>query len=140
MTHSIDMIQVARRVLQENGFVSELPPELAAQLPPRDPDEDGQDLRALPWSSIDNTESRDLDQIEVAERDGDAIRVRVGIADVDVLVPKGSPIDRAAAQNATSLYTGVHVFPMLPDVLSTGRTSLLEDGHVRYAVVTDFVV
>ena len=140
MSHDIDMVQVARRVLQENGFAPDFAPDIASKLPPRDPDEPAQDLRALPWSSIDNTESRDLDQIEVAERAGDAIRVRVGIADVDLLVPKGSAIDRAAAANATSLYTGVRVFPMLPDVLSTNRTSLLEDEHPRYAVITDFVV
>ena len=135
------MVQVARRVLQENGFAPDFPPNLEATIPARDPIEQARDLRALPWSSIDNEESRDLDQIEVAERLPDGtIRVLVGIADVDAIVPKGSPIDAAAAVNTTSLYTGVHTFPMLPLVLSTGRTSLLEDGHDRLAVITEFVV
>src|SRR5689334_20137557 len=68
------------------------------------------DLRTMKWSSIDNTTSRDLDQIEVAEelKDG-AVVLRIGIADVDALVPKGSAIDAHAAANATSVYTGLTV-------------------------------
>jgi len=92
------------------------------------------------WSSIDNRESRDLDQVEVCESlDGGRTRLRLGIADVDGLVPKGSPIDRRAAANTTSLYTGVETFPMLPEALSTGRTSLLEAAE-RPAVVVDLVI
>ena len=135
------MLQVARRVLQENGFDPDFPAGIEATVPARDPLESARDMRDLPWSSIDNEDSRDLDQIEVAERlpDG-AIRVYVGIADVDALVPKGSPIDKHAALNTTSLYTGVHTFPMLPLLLSTGRTSLLEDGTPRLSIVTEYVV
>lgn len=98
------------------------------------------DLRSLLWSSIDNAESLDLDQIEVAEQlpDG-AIRVLVGIADVDALVPKGSPVDTHAEENATSVYTGVKVFPMLPERLSTNLTSLAKDGD-RVAIVVETVV
>jgi exoribonuclease-2 len=139
--HEIDMVQVARRVLQENGFEPDFPPDLVATVPAAAPAEPARDLRGLAWSSIDNTESLDLDQIEVAEElSGGEIRVLVGIADVDALAPKGSAIDRHAALNTTSLYTGVRVFPMLPEVMSTDRTSLLEDGHERLAVVTDMVV
>jgi VacB/RNase II family 3'-5' exoribonuclease len=140
-THEIDMVQVARRVVQDNGFLTDLPPGLTAAIPPRDPDEGARDLRGLPWSSIDNEDSRDLDQIEVAERlkDG-SIRILVGIADVDALVAKSSPIDQYAGANTTSLYTGVHIFPMLPEQLSTDRTSLLADGRDRLAVITEIVV
>ena len=98
------------------------------------------DLRSLPWSSIDNTESKDLDQVEVAEvLPTGEIRIRVGIADVDARVPLGSPIDEHARANATSVYTGVQVFPMLPERLSTDLTSLAE-GEDRLAVVIEFVV
>ena len=100
----------------------------------------GVDLRDWLWSSIDNRESRDLDQIEYAERaaNGD-IRLWIGIADVDALVGKGSAIDRHAAHNTTSVYTGVDIFPMLPEALSTDRTSLL-DGQDRLAMVGEFLV
>jgi exoribonuclease-2 len=135
------MVQVAQRVLQENGFVTEPAAGLVASVPAGEPVEPARDLRALSWSSIDNVDSLDLDQIEVAERlPDDEIRVLVGIADVDALVPKGSAVDRYAAQNTTSLYTGVRVFPMLPELLSTNRTSLLEDGRDRLAVVTEMIV
>jgi exoribonuclease-2 len=98
------------------------------------------DLRNLLWSSIDNDTSKDLDQIEVAERlpNGD-IKVLIGIADVDAFVPKDTPIDQHAARETTSVYTGVSIFPMLPNALSTGASSLLPDVD-RPAVVTEFVV
>lgn len=84
--------------------------------------------------------SRDLDQIEYAEQlaNGD-IRVLVGIADVDALVPAGSPIDAHAQVNATSVYTGVVTFPMLPDQLSSDLTSLIANAD-RPAIVVEFVV
>lgn len=98
------------------------------------------DLRNLLWSSIDNEDSRDLDQIEVAEElENDEIRVRVGIADVDAFAPKDSETDVYASQNTTSVYTGVQTFPMLPRELSENLTSLLENQD-RFAIVTDFVV
>jgi VacB/RNase II family 3'-5' exoribonuclease len=140
MSHDIDMVQAARRVLQENGFATTFPAGIETSIPTSPSEPAVRDLRDRAWSSIDNDDSLDLDQIEVAEENGDAVRVLVGIADVDVFVPKGSPIDRAAAGNTCSLYTGVHVFPMLPEVLSTQRSSLLADSHERLAVVTEFVV
>lgn len=136
----IDMVEVARRVLAENGFVPE-PPDGIERTVPRDPDDEhAVNMQHLPWSSIDNHDSRDLDQVECAERlDGGAIRLYVGIADVDAYAPKGSPIDQFARANTTSIYTGVRVFPMLPRELSEGRTSLLEGGE-RLAVVTEMVI
>ncbi len=74
------------------------------------------DLRNLLWSSIDNDTSKDLDQIEWAEQLPDGrIRVLVGVADVDARVHKGTLIDSHAQSETTSVYTGVTVFPMLPD-------------------------
>jgi exoribonuclease-2 len=98
------------------------------------------DMRSVLWSSIDNRESQDLDQIEYAEclPEGD-IRILLGIADVDALVPKDSALDRHAAANATSVYTGIVTFPMLPDELSAGATSLLP-AHDRIAVVIEIIL
>lgn len=130
-------------MLLENGFAPEfeaaVEQQVAALNAPAPPD-GARDLRSLLWSSIDNAESLDLDQIEVAEQlpDG-AIRVLVGIADVDALVRKSSPVDQHAAGNATSVYTGVRVFPMLPERLSTNLTSLTADGD-RVAIVVETVV
>jgi exoribonuclease-2 len=98
------------------------------------------DLRALLWSSIDNTESRDLDQIEWAESTPEGnIRVRVGVADVDAVVAANSATDAHARANATSVYSGGPVFPMLPERLSTDLTSLGQDAD-RRAIVMEYVV
>jgi ribonuclease R len=101
------------------------------------------DLRRLMWSSIDNYDSMDLDQIEYCERgENGEINVKVAIADVDIFVPKNSETDRFAAFNGTSVYTGVKTFPMLPDRLSKEISSLLpDDWHstivIEYAVLPD---
>ncbi len=136
----VNLVQIAYRVLRENGFDPEMPQGIERSIPRDDPGEGTEDLRDLPWSSIDNHDSRDLDQVEYAEKlpDG-SIRMRIGIADVDALVPKGSPIDRYAWTNTLTLYTGVHTFPMLPEELSTDRTSLLEDQD-RLAMITEMVI
>ncbi len=102
-------------------------------------DKGARDLRSLLWSSIDNDTSRDLDQIEVAERVDGGIRVRVAIADVSVAVLKDTVIDRHAADQTQTVYTAVRNFSMLPTELSTDMTSLNEDED-RAAHVVEFVV
>src|SRR5262245_23609634 len=145
-TSPMDLRARAREIATENGFISDFSPEVEAEVESLPSSSDGavpdevQDLRSMLWSSIDNRESRDLDQVEFCEPlDGGRTRLRLGIADVDWLVPKGSPIDRRAAANTTSLYTGAETFPMLPEALSTDRTSLLEAAE-RLAVVVDLVI
>ena len=124
-----------------NNFHLGFTPESDAQLasirttPPLLPN----DCKSLLWSSIDNDTSRDLDQVEYAERTPSGIRVLVGIADVAGTVPKDSPIDRHAADQTLTVYTAVHNFPMLPLELSTDLTSLNE-GQPRPAVIVEFTV
>ncbi|MGA2424314.1 MAG: RNB domain-containing ribonuclease [Terriglobales bacterium] len=146
-TPSVDLQAMARQVMLAEGFEPNFPPATQQQLadirahPPQPtPSDTVRDLRRLLWSSIDNDTSKDLDQIEVAERlpNGD-VKVMVGIADVDAFVAKDTPIDQHAAREATTVYTGVTIFPMLPSELSTGASSLLPDVD-RPAVVTEFVV
>jgi exoribonuclease R len=98
-----------------------------------------EDLRALAWSSIDNDTSRDLDQIEVADRLAGGVRLRVAIGDVAAAVEKGSPIDEHAEAQTQTIYTAVKNFPMLPLELSTGLTSLNENGD-RRAIMMSFTV
>jgi exoribonuclease-2 len=139
-----DLAQGARQAMLDAGFLPEIPAAAqreAAHLAPASRVGHGvRDLRSLPWSSIDNDDSRDLDQIEVAEElPGGLCRVRVGIADVDALVVRGSALDAYAAHNTCTVYTGATIFPMLPELLSTDHTSLGE-GSERLAVVVEMDV
>ena len=129
--------------MRERGLEPEFPHAVAEQLeaiagPATAPGV--KDLRGLLWCSIDNDDSRDLDQLSVGELRGDgATLVRIAIADVDAIVTLGSAIDRHAAVNTTSVYTAARIYPMLPERLSTDLTSLGQDED-RLAVVAEFVV
>jgi len=98
------------------------------------------DLPDLLWASIDNDDSRDLDQLTIAEvSPGEEVKIRVAVADVDALVKNGSAIDEHARHNTTSVYTAAKIFPMLPEKLSTDLTSLNFDEE-RLAVVVEMVI
>ena len=144
-----DLAQSALDEMHAAGFKPEFGPGVAEQVAAIEADfavvtlsVGVEDLRALGWSSIDNDTSRDLDQIEVAERvsgEGGAIRLRVAIGDVAAAVAQGSPIDQHAQAQTQTIYTAVKNFPMLPLELSTGLTSLNESGD-RRAVMMTFTV
>jgi VacB/RNase II family 3'-5' exoribonuclease len=136
---------IAHQAMLDEGLAPEFPPAALAEVdavhgPAAGGSASVRDLRAMPWASIDNDDSRDLDQLSVAEAlpDG-ACRLLVAIADVDALAPRGSAIDGHAEQNTTSVYTAARIFPMLPEKLSTDLTSLNE-GQDRQAVVVEMVV
>ncbi len=144
-----DLVRIATESMVERGLKPEFSAAVAQQLaglhgagatlPPR-AEAGVADLTALPWCSIDNDDSRDLDQLTVCEPlPGGAMRVLVAVADVDVLVAKGSPIDDHARHNTTSVYTAARIFPMLPERLSTDLTSL-NPGQQRLAVVTTLTI
>ncbi len=137
-----DLKRIARKAMVEKGLEPDFSRDVFAELdrirgaaPPAGAGI--RDLRDRHWVSIDNDDSRDLDQLTVAEPlpDG-ATKVFVAVADVDALVPKDSAIDAHARRNTTSVYTAAEIFPMLPEKLSTDLTSLNE-GEDRLAVVVE---
>jgi VacB/RNase II family 3'-5' exoribonuclease len=145
-SHRSLLQSIARRVMIERGLLPDFSPEAITQLDqiqaPVTDSNDGaiQDLRDLLWASIDNDDSLDLDQLTVAEvLPGNNTRIRVAVADVDTLVQNGSPIDAHARYNTTSVYTAAENFPMLPEKLSNGYTSL-NFNEDRLAIVIDMVI
>ncbi|MDQ2746569.1 MAG: ribonuclease catalytic domain-containing protein, partial [Acidobacteriota bacterium] len=142
----VELGDIAQKAMRDAGFIIKNPPPVEAEVREIEARKDSfdergiRDLQTLLWSSIDNETSRDLDQIEYAERlaNGD-IKLLVGIADVDEFVPKNSAIDDLAAKNTATVYTEGDVFPMLPLALSTDATSLLPNVE-RLAVVVEMIV
>ena len=135
---------IAHQAMLQRGLQPDFPAEVLAQLagiagPARSEGPAIRDLRPLLWCSIDNDDSRDLDQLSVAQPGADGVRILVAIADVDALVERGSAIDAHAQANTTSVYTPAVIFPMLPTRLSTDLTSL-NANEDRYAVVVEVTV
>ncbi len=121
-------------------FSAAVKTELSHIHSPASADAKTRDMRDMPWCSIDNDDSLDLDQLTCAANLTDGrIKILVAIADVDTLVSDGSAIDLHARHNTTSVYTPARVFPMLPERLSTGLTSL-NGGEERQAMVAEMVV
>jgi VacB/RNase II family 3'-5' exoribonuclease len=138
----VDLRARAFQAMSDAGFHPAFPADALAevarvQAQPLPAAQGTRDLRDLLWSSLDTDQTRDLDQVEYVEAlNGGGIRLLVGIADVDVLVTHGSALDRQAALEATSVYTGVVTFPMLPPELSTDATSLVQ-AQERLALVAE---
>jgi len=143
----LDLQAMAKQIMLQHGFEPDFPPPVPQQLaqlkvhPPKvEANGEVRDLRHLLWSSIDNDTSHDLDQIEYAERLTDGkVKIMIGIADVAAFVEKQTPIDQHAATETTTVYTGIRNFPMLPEELSTGATSLLP-AQERLCIVAEFAV
>ena len=150
----LDLMRIAAHVMAERGLQPEFSSRVAQQLHSFDglkgaataddsPAQPITDLTDLLWCSIDNDDSRDLDQLTTAEvlmhgKAHGAVKVRVAIADVDALVKKGSAIDDHAHANTTTVYTSARIFPMLPERLSCDLTSL-NPGQDRLAIVTEML-
>jgi VacB/RNase II family 3'-5' exoribonuclease len=141
-----DLLQgIAHDAMLQGGLLPDFSPAVMAETnqltqAARSSSAAARDLQGLLWASIDNDDSRDLDQLSVAEPMPDgAVKILVAIADVDALVRKGSAIDGHASTNTTSVYTAAEIFPMLPERLSTNLTSLAE-GQERLAIVVEMVI
>lgn len=138
----IDLTELARKTLLERHLLPAIPQQVQQEVDaiesPAKPDLSSvKDLRDKLWLSIDNEDTKDLDQITYAEVISTTqTKLFIAIADVDCLVKKGSMIDEYAQQNTTSIYTPSKVFPMLPEKLSTNFSSLLENQD-RLAIVIE---
>ena len=136
---------IARQAMIERGLLPEFSAAALAELSrlsqaARDSGSQIRDQRNLLWASIDNDDSRDLDQLSVAENAPDgAVKILVSIADVDSLVKRGTALDDHARTNTTSVYTAAEIFPMLPEKLSTDLTSLGQDQE-RLSIVVEMTV
>jgi VacB/RNase II family 3'-5' exoribonuclease len=144
MKHEIscDLSELARQAMLDRGLLADFGDDAQRQAGALDGpaiDTSIRDMRALAWCSIDNDDSRDLDQLTYAEKAGNATRIYIAVADVDALVAKDTPIDLHARHNTTSVYTAARIFPMLPEKLSTDLTSLNE-AEDRAALVVEMLV
>jgi VacB/RNase II family 3'-5' exoribonuclease len=143
--HRMILQRIAHQAMLERGLAPDFPAQALAELdkikgPATQPEKSARDLRGLLWCSIDNDDSRDLDQLTVAEAlAGGATKVLIAIADVDAIVNKQSAIDDHACKNTTSVYTVAEIFPMLPEKLSTDLTSLSYETD-RLAIVIEMIV
>ena len=138
-------MEIARRAMVEHDLEPDFAPPVQAELDritgaAAAAGEGIRDLRGLLWCSIDNDDSRDLDQLSVSESlPGGAVKIFVAVADVDALVKKDMAIDQHARHNTTSVYTAAEIFPMLPEKLSTDVTSLNENED-RLAMVVEMTI
>ena len=144
-SHRTDLKNIARRAMIERGLLPDFSDAALAELAriqtaATNGHSDMRDLTGLLWASIDNDDSRDLDQLTVAEPQPDrSVKILVAIADVDALVAKESALDTHARHNTTSVYTSGDMFPMLPEKLSTDLTSLGE-GQDRFAIIVEMMI
>src|SRR5271169_4559879 len=145
MKHRTILQDIAQRSMVEHGLLPDFSASALAELgklatSPARPEPGVRELVDMAWCSIDNDDSRDLDQLTVAESmPGNQVKILVAVADVDALVKNGSAIDEHARHNTTSVYTAARIFPMLPEELSTDLTSLNLDAE-RMSIVIEMVI
>ena len=149
--HRAILQNIAHRVMLERGLLPDFSTAVMAELgrmkspatkegTPAGTEHQIRDLREYIWASIDNDDSRDLDQLTVAEAlPADKVKILVAIADVDAVVKNDSAIDQHARHNTTSVYTAAEIFPMLPEEISTNITSL-NLSEERLALVIEIVI
>lgn len=138
----VDLVKIAHDTMLAKGLSPDFPPDVLEQLDTINEPANcsSRDMTDKLWFSIDNDDSRDLDQLTYAEKlNENLVKIYVAIADVDALVKKDSPLDKHAFENTTSVYTPMVIYPMLPEKLSTDLTSLNPDEK-RVAIVVEMDV
>lgn len=101
--------------LELEGQAGSIPPEILA---------DREDMRSIPFVTIDGEDAKDFDDAVHCEPRGKGWLLRVAIADVSAYVKKGTALDLAAQARGNSVYFPNRVVPMLPEVLSNHLCSL----------------
>jgi VacB/RNase II family 3'-5' exoribonuclease len=143
LSPAIDLTQLARQAMLERHLLPDYPPSVlkeVGQINGAASPTNEIDLRSLLWCSIDNDDSRDLDQLTYAEAlPNEEYKIYIAVADVDSIVKKDSAIDRYAQANTTSIYTPTKIFSMLPEKLSTDVTSLNENED-RLAITSEVII
>ena len=143
--HRAILQDIAERAMLERGLLPDFSAQELAELnriqaPAGKNGKPTRDLTGLLWASIDNDDSRDLDQLKAAEAiPGSSLKVQVAVANVDALVKDGSAIDEHARHNTTTVYTPAKIFPMLPEKLSTNLTSL-NFNQDRLSIVVEMLI
>ena len=116
--HRTILQRIARQAMVAKGLVPDFPPDALAELEGIHGPATGtvgltRDLRSLLWCSIDNDDSRDLDQLTVAEAlPNGAAKVLVAIADVDAVVKRALSAGRSCAAKH---HLGLHGCRNVPD-------------------------
>ncbi len=121
------------RWLLERGAFPAFPKSVeaaAAALVEYSPEPGRTDYGGLPTFSIDDADTREIDDALSVEIEGDRLVVGVHIADPSVFVRRDDPVDRAAARRPLSLYLPTTVLPMLPERIGCGLASL-NAGRLR---------
>ena len=144
-SHRVLLMNIAHQAMLERGLLPDFSSAALAELdrlspPAFSPGSSLPDQRALLWCSIDNDDSLDLDQLTVAEAlPGGQTKILVAIADVEATIKNGSALNEHAQTNTTSVYTAAEIFPMLPERVSTGLTSL-NLNEDRPAFVVEMII
>ena len=98
------------------------------------------DWTSLPFVTMDNPDSRDLDQALLIERqENNGYRVRYALADAAYYVRPGTALFDDALDRGTTYYTPILAVPMLPVELSEGLVSL-NPSVDRRALSFDMIV
>ncbi|MBF9031239.1 ribonuclease R [Rhodobacterales bacterium HKCCE3408] len=130
--------------IHEHGIPDEFPDAAIAEADAAKPAglKGGEDLRDLPFITIDPIDARDRDDAVYAHPDPEAKGghvVWVAIADVARYVTPGSALDREARKRGNSTYFPDRVVPMLPDRLS-GDLCSLHEGVPRPVIAVRMVI
>ncbi len=133
--------------IHEHGIPDEFPEAVVAEAEAARPVAalgSREDLRALPFVTIDPSDARDHDDAVYAHGDDDPANpgghvVWVAIADVAHYVRPGTALDREARRRGNSTYFPDRVVPMLPDRLSGDLCSLI-DGVDRPCIAVRMVL